>query len=69
MIIPHFASGDITWPQLLERRFFGPQDKVVDYSVFQALHDWREETGSGRHLNAFMHDTYKSYNRKLWMSR
>jgi hypothetical protein len=58
-IVPHFASGDLTWPELLEKRFFGPDSKVVDYSVFQALHDWREEHQTKRHLNDFMHVAYQ----------
>lgn len=38
------GAGDISWPDLLDRRF-DPDNKVVYYSVYQAIYDWRTAGG------------------------
>ena len=55
--LSHTAAGDISWPDLLSRRFV--DDKVVDYSVAQAIYDWREETATERRRNDFILAEFK----------
>jgi hypothetical protein len=56
--VPYAAAGDISWPALLELRFLHNNSKVVDYSVDQAIYDWRVAKGLDVRRNEFMLSTY-----------
>jgi hypothetical protein len=60
VVLPYISAGDITWRALLERRFFGPDDKVVDYSVYQALYDWRAQAGIVHRRNDVLLQAFSS---------
>ena len=47
------AAGDITWMDLLRRRF--SEGKASDpRSVYQVIHDWRSENDIANKLNQFI---------------
>ena len=51
--VAYTSIGDISWPDLLERRF-DPNDKVVHYSVYQAIYDWRTASNRALRRNEFV---------------
>ena len=62
--VPYTAAGDISFPDLLDLRFFDGQTKVVDYSVYQAIYDWRVARGEAIKRNEFMLSTFSEVFKK-----
>jgi hypothetical protein len=57
-LLPYTSAGDISWTDFLARRFF--DGKVVDYSVSQAIYDWRAERKIGLRRNALILKEFES---------
>ena len=57
--VAYTSAGDISWPDLLERRF-DPNDKVVYYSVYQAIYDWRTAGNRDLRRNEFVLQGFES---------
>jgi hypothetical protein len=62
--VPYTAAGDISFPDLLDLRFFDGQTKVVDYSIYQAIYDWRVARGEAIKRNEFMLSTFSQVFKK-----
>lgn len=57
-LLPYTSAGDTPWTDFLARRFF--DDKVVDYSVSQAIYDWRAEKKIDVRRNALILKEFES---------
>lgn len=57
-LLPYTSAGDVTWTDFLARRFF--DDQVVDYSVSQAIYDWRAEKKIEVRRNALILKQFES---------
>jgi hypothetical protein len=57
-LIAYTSAGDIPWTELLKRRFY--DDKVVDYSIAQAIYDWREAEKVDVRRNSFILKDFES---------
>jgi hypothetical protein len=56
--VAYTSAGDITWAELLGRRFY--DDKVLDISVYQTIHDWRNENNVELKRNKFILQDFES---------
>jgi hypothetical protein len=61
-VVPYTSAGDIPWTEFLARRFY--DDKVVDYSVSQAIYDWRVEKKIEVRRNALILKEFESIFKK-----
>jgi hypothetical protein len=54
MVLPYTSVGDVSWQELIERRFVGGRVVNGMMSAYQAIYDWRKDSRRDVRRNEFV---------------